>query len=152
MIFLNPIRLIILFDCNQLSNEYFIRLSGRSDANNTTRVYAEEKFRSSRVESMENTIHFINFSSCPRAKRRITRICRSNKFSGGRKKECGRSNKSNHFIFFFFCQEVKLLSESSGLYFLSARFIFMTCLSRPTANKPCYRIKSQNVEYARKKL
>lgn len=153
MIFLNPIRLIILFDCNQLSNEYFIRLSARSDANNTTRVYAEEKFRSSRVESMENTIHFINFSSCPRAKRRITRICRSNKFSdwGGEKRSVGVAIKAI-ILSFFFCQEVKLLSESSRLYFLSARFIFMTCLSRPTANKPCYRIKSQNVEYARKKL
>lgn len=118
VIFLNPIRLIILFDCNQLSNEYFIRLSGRSDANNTTRVYAEEKFRSSRVESMENTIHFINFSSCPQAKRRITRICRSNKFSdwGGEKRSVGVAIKAIILSFFFLPRSKTFIRISSSIF------------------------------------
>lgn len=90
---------------NQLSNEFFT-LDYLADRVETTRhAFTGGKFRSSRAESMENAIHFINFSSCPRAKRRMTRTCRSNKFSdwsgGGEKKERGRSNGTNRFIYFF---------------------------------------------------
>lgn len=79
-----------------------------ADQMQTTRhAFTEEKFRSSRVESMENTIHFINFSSCPRAKRRITRICRSNKFSdwGGEKRSVGVAIKAIILSFFFFAKK-----------------------------------------------
>lgn len=126
---------------NQLSNEFFT-LDYLADRVETTRhAFTGGKFRSSRAESMENAIHFINFSSCPRAKRRMTRTCRSNKFSDwsgrGEKKGRGRSNGTNRFIYFFSSPPLrsKTLSESPRVYFLTARFIFMTCLSRPTANK-----------------